>query len=46
MCVLADVKIGYYKEKLAMKLQQHELLLKEHAVCIRLLELQLKKLEE
>jgi len=46
MCVLANVQIGYYKEKLAMKRQQHELLLKEHAGHIWLLELQLKKLEE
>jgi len=43
MCMLADVKISYYKEKSAMK---HELLLKEHAVRIRLLELQLNKLEK
>ena len=44
--MLADVKINYYKEKLAMKRQQHELLLKEHSTRMRLLKLQLKKLEE
>jgi len=44
--MLADVKLQYYKEKLEMKRQQHQLFLKEHTMRVQLLELQMKKLEE
>lgn len=37
---LAEAKVEYYKEKMTMKRQQHELWIKEHEKRVKLLDIQ------